>query len=373
MIKKVRESNFELLRIISMLFIVTWHVLIHGNVINQTSGALNLFMNLLVMFVIVHVSLFMLITGYYQSQSKFRLKKLLSLLLQILFYNFVINTILYVTGVVKYANIDYIKNILFYNISSYWYIQCYIIVYMLSPFLNKIVEVFKRVELKKIILVLFCCFSVFPFLSKGLFYQTTGFTVSQYILLYFIGAYIRKYDLNKNFLNKFNINQKQIIYISIFIISWIINVMLFYFSQYLNSIDSNILRYYGSAISLYKYFYSNPLVIIQAVSLFLLFGTFSFKNKFINKLGSLMLGVYLIHESQPLKENIYIWLGIDKGKMIYSNYIIIKLFYVILIIFGLCVVIEFIRKLIFKLIYKFNFIKSIYSKLIAFLQNVINV
>ena len=38
---KVRDSNYELLRIVSMLFIITWHILIHGMVLYRTSGSVN--------------------------------------------------------------------------------------------------------------------------------------------------------------------------------------------------------------------------------------------------------------------------------------------------------------------------------------------
>ena len=35
---KERESNFELMRVISMFMIVFWHVLVHGNVLAHTTG-----------------------------------------------------------------------------------------------------------------------------------------------------------------------------------------------------------------------------------------------------------------------------------------------------------------------------------------------
>lgn len=366
----IRDSNYELLRIISMLFIVTWHVIIHGKLIEQTTGAINFVMNAIILLVIVHVSLFMLITGYYQSQSKLKLKKIINLILEIWFYNFIINTVLYITGLIEYSNIEYLCKISFFDFTSYWYIQCYLIIYLLSPFINRYINSCSRVELKKVILVLLCCFSFIPFITGNLSYKTTGFTVSQYLVLYLVGAYIRKYDLNNTFISKFNKNQKRLIYIVIFIMSWVINLMMYYFSTTLISFDSNILNYFGNTLLSFKYFYSNPFVIIQAISIFMFFGTLNFKNKFINNIGTLMLGVYLIHEADGLKYNMYSWLGIDKGKMIYSNYIFVKMIESIILIFVCCILIEFVRKLIFNLLFKLKFIKKIESKLVDVIKNI---
>ena len=32
----VRESKFELMRIVAMLFIITWHIIMHGHLIEDT-------------------------------------------------------------------------------------------------------------------------------------------------------------------------------------------------------------------------------------------------------------------------------------------------------------------------------------------------
>ena len=54
--KKTRESNFELMRIISMFMIVLWHVIIHGRLLGSSTGLTNLIYNLLLCVFIVHVN-----------------------------------------------------------------------------------------------------------------------------------------------------------------------------------------------------------------------------------------------------------------------------------------------------------------------------
>ena len=103
--KKVRDSNYELLRIVSMIFIVAWHVILHGKILQQTNDILNFVFNFVMALLVVHVNCFMLITGYYQYKSNFKWKKVVSLVLQIAFYNLVINSIFKIFGLVEYTNI----------------------------------------------------------------------------------------------------------------------------------------------------------------------------------------------------------------------------------------------------------------------------
>lgn len=42
---KVRQSNFELMRILSMIFIIISHILVHGKVLDNTTGVLHLLLH----------------------------------------------------------------------------------------------------------------------------------------------------------------------------------------------------------------------------------------------------------------------------------------------------------------------------------------
>lgn len=366
--KMERDSNYELLRIVSIIFIVSWHVIQHGHLIENTSGVTNLIFNAVMLFVIVHVNSFMLITGYYQSKSTFKLKKLLSLMLEIWFYNFIISLILKLTGLVSYTNIDFLVKTSFFYINAFWYIKCYIIIYLLSPFLNILISKIDRKIYLKLIIVLLLVFSILPYFTGNLFYFNDGFNVSQYLLLYFIGAYIRKYKLINNFLKTKNITQKRIIYISTFIFCWIFNLAIYYFSSLLLSLDSGIFNFIGSCIVKYKYAYNNPIIILQSLSIFMLFGTFKFKNKIINIIGSFTLGIYLIHENDYLRLNLFKWIGLDTDTVIYGNSIILKALLWIMIIFITCSIIEFLRQRLFKMLSKLKIVNKITNGITNFLH-----
>lgn len=367
---KVRDSNYELLRIISMFFIVLYHIILHGRLLSNTIGVSNFVFRIITLFIIVHVNCFMLITGYYQSKSTFKFKNLFSIIIQIAFYNLVINSVLKLSGLVEYSNDEFLSRILFYNYESYWFIKCYIIIYILSPFLNKLISNLDRIQFKKLLLCLFCCFSLFPFLTGNLFYDTNGLTLIQYISLYFVGAYISKYKLSKSIFKKINLSQKRLLYIVIFVTCWIINISLFSLQEYIGNLDSNILNRISISIVNYIQRYNNPFIILQSIAVFLYFGTFKFKNKLINKISPLMLGIYFIHESRILKNNLYSWIGIDVGTMIYGKMIILKAFTWAIILFIICLTIELIRKTVFKYLSKLKIVDKLSKNIEMWISNI---
>ncbi len=56
-----RQSNFELLRIISMLFIVIYHLIFHGNIIKNCSNqGVAIIFTIIELITIVHVNSFIL-------------------------------------------------------------------------------------------------------------------------------------------------------------------------------------------------------------------------------------------------------------------------------------------------------------------------
>ena len=72
--KKIRNSNFELMRIISMIFVVMWHLILHSNLYNST-GATKFFLEFLILLGVVHINSFVIITGYFQCEQNFSWKK----------------------------------------------------------------------------------------------------------------------------------------------------------------------------------------------------------------------------------------------------------------------------------------------------------
>ena len=143
--KTERNSNFELMRIISMFLIVVWHLIFHSNLLNKTTGSLNLLIHLIYIIISIHVNSFILVSGYFQYNKKFKPKKIVSLISTTWFYKLAYAIIFSLTGIVTLTKTEILFFIQPFNFNFgygefYWYINMYIFLYLLSPFINKLIE-----------------------------------------------------------------------------------------------------------------------------------------------------------------------------------------------------------------------------------------
>ena len=103
---KTRQSNFELMRIISMFMIVLWHCISHTNILGRTGGNLNLLLELIFMFTAVHVNSFILLSGYFGYKNEFNIKKLFATINSVWFYKAIYALIFVGLGLVTMSYFD---------------------------------------------------------------------------------------------------------------------------------------------------------------------------------------------------------------------------------------------------------------------------
>lgn len=146
-IVKLRNSNFEALRIISMLMIILHHFVVHSYyhpIINNTN-----FVNDFVIFFFrsggkLGVVLFTMITGYFMIYSRANIKKLLLLEGQVLFTSIVI----FIVFVFYNNDLFTIKNVVQYflpNINkTFWFFSGYFVLYLFMPYINNYFLLWKK-------------------------------------------------------------------------------------------------------------------------------------------------------------------------------------------------------------------------------------
>ena len=326
---KTRESNFELMRITSMFLIVLYHVIYHSELIFSSYSLLSkVLLSIIETFTLVGVNSFILLTGYFQSKSKFKLKKFINLLLLYLLYKIFIYIILSI-----FHTVPVFKTYMF-NL-DYWFVFYYLILYLMSDFLNKIIN---RMSLKIYTMVLlgltFLC-SITPMISNGNIITNNGFGLIQFIYLYFIGAYIRLLT------TKYKLKNKKIKYISL--ISYIGLTLFIVLIYYLVS-NININNNFINGIKNYSFLYSSIFVIIQSISYFILFYNLNIKSKFINNISIYIIGVYLIHDNFIIRNLLSNYIS---SKVIYTstfNLISLTFIYSIIIFIGSYLIHYFIIK-----------------------------
>ena len=84
---KIRKSNLEILKIISIIMIIMHHYAIYNGFLFQNEITFNrILINIFQMFGKLGVCLFIIISGYFYDKTKFKIKKLLNLILQVFVY-----------------------------------------------------------------------------------------------------------------------------------------------------------------------------------------------------------------------------------------------------------------------------------------------
>lgn len=185
--EKKRELNFELLRIISMFLIVMYHfsdwggvININDNIPNKIVGCfLNIFGNL-------GVNLFVLISGYFLINSKFKFKKLLRLIAEVFFYSVILYVVCICLKITTFSIKEFIKVIFPISYNMYWFATTYIGLYLISPFINKLLNTISRKEHKKLMYLLIILVSIIPTILIGAPFISSN--LIWFVVLYIIAA-----------------------------------------------------------------------------------------------------------------------------------------------------------------------------------------
>ena len=356
--KKVRESNFELMRIISMLMIIFWHIMVHGDVLDNAQGTLKIVLTFIQAIIYIHVNSFVLVTGYFQSDSRFKFSKVIQLNNSIWFYKAGIALLLISLGVITLEIVPLLKIVSPITHYDYWFMSTYLFLYLLSPILNIVINNISKNNYKKMLLLLIILFSILPFLTNQEIYGYS-FTNSilHFVILYFIGGYFRKYKVDDSYyLKRFSLETKKLILLLIFFCCAFISFLITLASNSFIGLGS-IANYIGISFSGMIRIYNNPILIFQSICYFLFFSLIKIKSKWINIISSTTMGIYLIHDNSYLRKEIYNFFGFEN--ISYSCTILIKMFICTIIIFVCCSLIELIRQKTFKFIYNRKFSKKI--------------
>ena len=341
---KKRIVGIELLRIVAMLMVVTLHYLSKGELLGSLTLTLtgnSYFAWFIESFAIVAVNVYVLISGYLLIDSSCKVKRVVELICQVLFYSIGISVILVVFGYITLGEVT-IYNMLqaFFPIQMkyYWFVTAYIIMYIFAPVLSAAVKNMSRVQLRNVILLLLFIFSVSKsILPVKLELDTLGYDAMWFLCLFLIASYIKLYGIP--------ILEKRrnavICYISC-------SCLIFAITMGLQKVFLSTGRL-GDFINA-AYGYNHILVVISAVSLFYIFYKLEISNqrwmgKAICKIAPYTLGVYLFHEQIYLRTVWPKWFGVTVQESLPK--LLLRAIIAILTIFVVGIIIDYIRGCIF--------------------------
>lgn len=238
------------------------------------------------------VNTFILISGYFSIRPN--AKSFFNLYLTCAFYAGVLYALhLYYTG--SHFNRWVIYNTLMpfglWKSTNWWFIPNYLILYILSPILNKVIDNISKREF--IFFIFLQAVVVFYFgWYRNMDFTGLGQNFINFIFMYFIGRYIALYSHpSKGQLPRW---ERAVV--------WLFAGLIIGVLEYIFMIKGPVFQWLWLTDS-----YSNPLCVIAAISLFMLFKSIHIKqSKIINWLAVSVLPIYLVHDNRYfISERIY--------------------------------------------------------------------
>jgi len=353
-----RESNIELLRLVCMLFIILLHSMNFGlDITGVDSNSKFLPIGAVEAFFILAVDCFVLISGYFGIKAKW--KGFIHLYIMCAFYSVLLTLFsFYEAG--QFSIKEFLFSFLVFSNSKWWFIQCYVYLFILSPMLNWTV---KSINNKASFIILLLVWSILTFYF-GFFWagniNPNGYNVMNFIFLYFIGRFVALHISSKNDI------KTSCKYIGGYILSSLL-VSTMYLTVYYLNLDEKW-------VWLKCYSYNNPFVILAAVSLFLAFRSFSFQSKSINWLASSALAIYLLHSNAVVSDHLWSFIAYLQEIITNGWLLSLSLVFLALAIMMACILIDKLRMIVTnpieRLILKINW-DGYTNKLVKKLLNLI--
>lgn len=351
--KLLRNSGVEILKIIAVFLIVISHVtqtlytinpIFSSEYVLEVKYASKNIQHLILAWFSTFGSqgnlIFLVSSAWFLLDSK---KNNIKKVIQILFDVWIISVCFFI--IFKILNVypislkDTIKSFFPTIFALNWYITCYLLLYLIYPYLNEIIYKRTKAELLTCIFFMFIFYQGINYIHYGHFFSSA---LIEFVIVYFEVAYVKLY------LVKYNKNIK--INIIVFLLSVVAIPLLILFTNFLGMhIDffQDKLQHWGGN--------ECPFILITSICMFNIFQNIKFHNKIINFVSSLSLLIYIFHENYfvrtYLRPNIWIYIYKNYG---YNNVIFIDIL-IAVAIFLISIVISVLYKFLFQYrLYKFS-------------------
>lgn len=325
-----RRSNIELLRIIAMLLIIICHFSTHGGFQFPSGGITvnRLWTQCLTFGGNLGVNIFVLISGYFLiGSAAFRTDKALKLALQIFTYSVLFLIIFTLAGANPYGIRKMVACLFPITYSEWWFASTYFVLYLISPYLNKLLRGLDKRGYQKMLALLTVCWCVIP----TFFGSAYG---SSYLLwfayLYAVSAYIRLH------VQRIAIGPKAAFLGAL--AAMLTACLAFVISDLFEGKIPSVGRLAAYVIHMQRL----PTVL---TALFLFLGFLQIDigcNRAVNRISSATFGVYLIHENNFVRP--FLWGVLFQNASFADSPVLIPYsLAAALIVFSCCTLIELFR------------------------------
>lgn len=273
LIKPQRDSSYELLRILSQVFIVLYHLcyIWQGDPYRTTP-----FFQAVCLPLHIGVVIFVLLSGFFTIKASSKgLIKLLSI--------FIVYTLPEIVfGVISSNDILYqIQNLFFLSNTHFWFIKTYLFLYLVSPMINLWLN--NANEKKRwYMLTVFAFVACYMATTGGDKAMVSGKNLVNFIFLYLVGNQLWFYRERWQKIST-------LLLIGIFIT---MNAIL------MGAILQNI-PIVTKIVKSLAFPYSSPLLLLNSIVFFMIIGKQKIQSHTINYAATSSLAIYLIHGNRP--------------------------------------------------------------------------
>lgn len=331
-----RNYSLDLLRCVAMMMVVVLHFLDKGGQLKAFTDpgvftAKDVTAWILEAFCIVAVNMYMLLSGYLLSESRFKLSNLLLLVVRVWLYSVIVGFIgIALRTPVEPVDTYFILRLLFpVSMATYWFMTAYIFFYLLVPVLGIAARAMDKKQLQIVIagLLFFHCIikSVMPATLSA---DMGGMDAMWYIVLFFVAVYIRKY-----------VKKVELPWAG-----YIATALLVFGEAY---VLRQVFLKTGNLSYIVQISYAYNHIFVLAASVFLFISFLQLKvpekqGKVFAFLGKYSLGVYLLHENLSVR---YAWeklFGCDKITSVIS--LLVSTIIAVAAVFVAGVIVDFIGR-----------------------------
>lgn len=337
-----RIAGIDIVKSLAALFVVSVHFLLNTNFYSmKLSGFGMVLLTAARHFLLTCVPLFLLATGYLNRNKEPNVsyyKGIIKVLISYLFISVICIIFRKFYFGEQQRILFWVASIFNFSANGYaWYVEMYIGLFLLIPYLNILYKSLDSQQRKKGLIITFVAVTSLPSLINGIkildsrLFALPDWWINFYpITYYFIGCYIAEYKPSIK-------TSKNLIYI--FLVT-IIHTMVYWF---INRGEYFYKPFLGQ--------YQNILTLLLSILIFILFYNKDIKNnlvkRFVVLVSTCSLDIYLFSYIVDLK--IY---GIVKPLTNTPKEHIYLMIPTILIVFLLCFVLSFVKKIIFDFIQK---------------------
>lgn len=352
---KERMYNMDLCRVIAMMGILLLHFNRYGGIYDSVEKGSALFWCAWILRIIAStsVNVFAMLSGYlgYKKVQQKSLR-LFELIFSVFFYCLIITVIFYFSYPSVFSGVKDVIVSFFPPLQGrFWYITSYIPLFLLQPFLNRMLLQMSEKQEKNACLIFAFLLGIIPAIIKtDLFHVNSGKSFLWLAVCYCIGHYIRRSDLH--------LKTKK-------------STLLILFGGILQLLTKIILFYlFHKKDSMYLLMNIGPFIIIESIGFFLLFIGIKIKESKIARAISFLsiysFDVYILHCHPLILEH---FIG---GAFSYINTIpvyLLSLAVFIIAVYILCTITGFIKSQLIK----FMQIDKILSRISGIFDNFMNV